>query len=45
MVVLVRCEADGHSPGALLAAAEVEYLEPALGLAAPQVWHKPGRRR
>ncbi|MEX5303144.1 hypothetical protein [Kocuria sabuli] len=45
MVVLVRCEADGHSPGALLAAAEVEYLGPALGLAAPQVWHKPGRRR
>lgn len=28
MLVLVRCEADGHSPGALLSVSEVEYLEP-----------------
>ncbi|MFC4904998.1 hypothetical protein [Kocuria oceani] len=44
MVVLVRCEADGHSPGALLSAGEVEVLEPALELVAPRTWHRPGHR-
>ncbi len=44
MVVLVRCEADGHSPGALISAGEVEVLEPALELVAPREWHRPGHR-
>lgn len=45
MVVLVRCEADGYSPGALIPAADVEYLEPAEASAEPFVWGKPGVRR
>jgi hypothetical protein len=44
MVVLVRCESDGHSPGALISAEEVEFLGPALVPMAPSTWHKPGQR-
>lgn len=44
MVVLVRCETDGHTPGALIPAGEVEYLEPAPGLVGLGEWDKPGTR-
>lgn len=30
MVVLVRCESDVHSPGALISADEVDYIGPYL---------------
>ncbi|WP_309057996.1 hypothetical protein [Streptomyces sp.] len=44
MVVLVRCEADGYSPGALVPASDVEYLEPAGPSYGPFVWGTPGVR-
>ena len=44
MVVLVRCEADGHTPGALISADEVDYLEPALEPVVLGGWDKPGTR-
>ncbi|MHC5560681.1 hypothetical protein [Kocuria sp. U4B] len=44
MLVLVRCETDGHSPGALLSVSEVEYLEPTPELLGPCAWGKPGVR-
>ena len=44
MVVLVRCEADGHTPGALITANEVEYLESALEPVVLGGWDKPGTR-
>ncbi|GAA1761021.1 hypothetical protein [Kocuria aegyptia] len=44
MVVLVRCEADGYSPGALVPANDVEYLEPAGQSFGPFVWDTPGVR-
>lgn len=44
MVVLVRYEADGHTPGALISADDVEYLEPAAALVALEGWDKPGTR-
>lgn len=44
MVVLVRCEADGHTPGALITAGEVEYLEPVLEPVVLGGWDKPGTR-
>lgn len=45
MVVLVRCEADGHRPGALIPADEVEVIGPALEPLGVSVWDKPGQRR
>jgi hypothetical protein len=45
MVVLVRCEADGHRPGALIPADEVEFLGPALEPVGVSVWDKPGQRQ
>ena len=44
MVVLVRCEADGYSPGALIPASAVEYLEPVDASLEPFVWGTPGVR-
>jgi hypothetical protein len=44
MVVLVRCEADGHTPGALISADEVDYLEPTLEPVVLGGWDKPGTR-
>jgi hypothetical protein len=44
MVVLVRCEADGYSPGALIPASDVEYVEPAGSSFGPFVWDTPGVR-
>ena len=44
MVVLGRCEADGHTPGALITAGEVEYLEPVLEPVVLGGWDKPGTR-
>ena len=44
MVVLVRCEADGHTPGALISAGEVDYLEPASQAVVLGGWDKPGAR-
>ncbi|MHC5557573.1 hypothetical protein [Kocuria sp. U4B] len=44
LVVLVRCEADGHRPGVLLPAEELEYLEPAHGRFGPCTWDEPGVR-
>jgi hypothetical protein len=44
MVVLVRCEVDGHTPGALISADEVDYLEPALEPMVLGRWDKPGTR-
>jgi len=44
MLVLVRCEADGHSPGALLSVGEVEYLEPTGETLGPCAWGRPGVR-
>ncbi|MEX5298425.1 hypothetical protein RCG67_06560 [Kocuria sp. CPCC 205292] len=45
MVVVVRCEADGHSPGALLPLGEVEHLGPTDEHLGPCSWGKPGVRR
>ncbi|MEX5262292.1 hypothetical protein [Kocuria sp. CPCC 205263] len=44
MVVIVRYEADGHSPGVLISAEEVEVLGSALEPVTLCVWDKPGRR-
>ncbi|KUG57016.1 hypothetical protein AVL61_15635 [Kocuria rosea subsp. polaris] len=44
MVVLVRCEVDGYTPGALIPAADVEYLEPVGPSSGPFVWGTPGVR-
>lgn len=44
MVVLVRCESDGHSPGALISAEDVDYIGPCLAPMAPSAWHEPGQR-
>lgn len=44
MVVLVRCEADGHSPGALLPSQEVEHLEVTAEALGPFSWGRPGVR-
>ena len=44
MVVLVRCEADGHTPGALISADEVDYLEPVLEPMVLGGWDKAGTR-
>jgi hypothetical protein len=44
MVVLVRCEADGHAPGALLPARELELIEHTGAVAGPVVWSAPGVR-
>jgi hypothetical protein len=44
MLVLVRCETDGHSPGALLSVSEVEYLEQTHEVLGPCAWGRPGVR-
>jgi hypothetical protein len=44
MVVLVRCEADGHNPGALLPVEELEDLGPTGQTLGPGSWGKPGVR-
>ncbi|GGG72052.1 hypothetical protein GCM10011374_41000 [Kocuria dechangensis] len=44
LVVLVRCEADGHSPGALIPVEELEYLGPAPEPLAQGAWSRPGTR-
>lgn len=44
MVVLVRCESDGHAPGALLSVRELELLEHTGMLAGPVAWSVPGVR-
>lgn len=44
MVVLVRCETDGHNPGALLSTDELEDLGPTDQLLGPCSWGKPGVR-
>lgn len=44
MVVLVRCEADGHAPGALISAGEVDHLESASEPVVLSGWDKPGTR-
>lgn len=44
MVVLVRCESDGHSPGALISAEDVNYIGPHLAPMALAAWHTPGQR-
>ncbi len=44
MVVLVRCESDGHAPGALLPVRELELLERTGTLAGPVAWSAPGVR-
>jgi hypothetical protein len=45
MVVLVRCEVDGHRPGVLISASSVEYLELATEPVAGRGWDRPGMRR
>ncbi|WP_460669497.1 hypothetical protein [Kocuria himachalensis] len=40
----MRCEADGHSPGALLPLAELEDLGPAGEALGPFSWGRPGVR-
>ncbi|MEX5258033.1 UNVERIFIED_CONTAM: hypothetical protein RF653_08835 [Kocuria sp. CPCC 205316] len=44
MVVPVRCETDGHNPGALLSTDELEDLGPTDELLGPCSWGKPGVR-
>ncbi|MUN62644.1 hypothetical protein GMA12_05745 [Kocuria sediminis] len=44
MVVLVRCESDGHAPGALLPVRELELVEHTGTVAGPVVWSAPGVR-
>lgn len=44
MVVLVRCETDGHNPGALLSTDELEDLGPTDQLLGPCSWGNPGVR-
>ncbi len=45
MVVVVRCEADGHSPGALLPLGELEHLGATDEHLGPCSWGRPGVRR
>ena len=45
MIVVVRCESDGHSPGALLSTSEVEYLGTTSEPLGPCSWGTPGPRR
>ncbi|MGQ1799095.1 hypothetical protein ACT4S5_18465 [Kocuria oceani] len=44
MVMPVRCESDGHNPGALLAREELEDLGATDQLLGPYSWGKPGVR-
>ncbi|MFF0991408.1 hypothetical protein [Kocuria nitroreducens] len=44
MVMPVRCESDGHNPGALLSAEELEDLGPSDQLLGPCSWGKAGVR-
>lgn len=44
MVVLVRCEIDGHNPGVVLSTEELEDLGPTAQLLGPCSWGKPGVR-
>jgi hypothetical protein len=44
MVVLVRCESDGHSPGVLISGEDVDYIGPYHGPMDLSAWHKPGQR-
>lgn len=44
MLVLVRCEVDGHGPGALLSVNEVEHLGLTGETLGPCSWGKPGVR-
>jgi hypothetical protein len=44
MVVLVRCEADGYSPGVLISTSEVSYIGPAAEPLVMTLWDKPGKR-
>ena len=43
-LVPVRCEADVYAPGALLARADVEFLEQSNEVFGPMSWGKPGAR-
>lgn len=43
-VVPVRCEADDYAPGALLARADLEFLEHSHELFGAMSWGKPGGR-
>lgn len=43
-LVPVRCEADDYAPGALLARADVEFLERSDEEFGAMSWGKPGRR-
>lgn len=43
-LVPVRCEADDYAPGALLARADVEFLEQSHEVFGPMSWGKPGAR-
>jgi hypothetical protein len=43
-VVVVRCEADDYAPGALLARADVEFLEHSTEVFGAMSWGKPGVR-
>lgn len=43
-VVPVRCEVDGYAPGALLARAEVEFVEHTDEVFGAMSWGKPGVR-
>ena len=44
MVVLVRCESDGHAPGALLSVHGLVYVEEAGRYSAEGGWDEPGTR-
>lgn len=44
MVMPVRCESDGHNPGALLSPEELEDLGPTDQLLGPCSWGKAGVR-
>ncbi|MFI7483649.1 hypothetical protein ACH9EU_14700 [Kocuria sp. M1R5S2] len=44
MVVLVRCESDGHAPGALLSVRELDYVGEAGRHAGDVDWDEPGTR-
>lgn len=44
MVVLVRCESDGYSPGALMPLHGLEFVEHTDEVADPGQWTELGRR-